>query len=160
MSVRRRSGFVVPLVFAGSAAISIVLLACLSTSDPAPEGAETSPPPVQVPDVFPTFETSEDVGESLGDGPEGGPLFEAGNMGKCSGFVAKSIPASACGTCEGAGAYALCDGLLYSTCSCDLPPGYVLVDAGADNDGATDAPPQDAAPEVTTTLEGASETSD
>jgi hypothetical protein len=176
MSVRRRSGFVVPLVFAGATAISIVLLACLST-DPAPEGADTSPPPLQAVDVFPAFETIEDMDVSLGDGPEGGALFDAGNMGDCSGFVAKSIPASSCGTCEGEGmsAYALCDGLLYSTCSCDLPPGYVLIDGGADSDGSNDAAmnndapegaamndatPQDATADVTTTLDGASETAD
>lgn len=67
-----------------------------------------------------------------------GPLFSVGDLGDCSGEVAMMIQASECGTCTG-GAYALCDGLIYSMCSCDLPPGYTLSEGGATDGGATDA---------------------
>jgi len=75
------------------------------------------------------------------DGPGDGPLFDVGNLGDCSGEVAMEIPASKCGSCTGSVAYALCSGLVYSTCSCDLPPGYVLVDGGLESKdaGAKDA---------------------
>jgi hypothetical protein len=79
---------------------------------------------------------TEDFAEAGPDAPEGGPadgpLFDAGDLGACSGETAKKIPAQDCGDCKGMVAYALCEGITYSTCSCDLPPGYTLVDAGGD----------------------------
>ena len=68
-------------------------------------------------------------------------MFDVGNLGDCSGEVAKEIPGIKCGSCAGIVAYALCSGLVYSTCSCGLPPGYVLVDGGLESEdaGAKDA---------------------
>jgi hypothetical protein len=85
-------------------------------------------------------ESCEDTGTcTCADGFDGtmgspdGPLFDVGDLGDCSGNVARKL--SSCGSCPGA-AYALCNGLTYSTCSCDLPPGYVLSDAGMLEGGA------------------------
>jgi hypothetical protein len=83
--------------------------------------------------TFPSIPSTLDSGE--GDGP----LFDVGDLGDCSGEVAEPIPASTCGHCGGLYAYALCEGLFYSTCSCDLPPGYVLVDGGDLDGGSSDA---------------------
>jgi hypothetical protein len=70
-----------------------------------------------------------------------GPLFDTGDLGDCSGNVARRV--FPCGSCKGDG-YALCNGLTYSTCSCDLPPGYTLLDAGVLDGGpvSTDAGPE------------------
>jgi hypothetical protein len=69
------------------------------------------------------------------DSPVDAPLFDVGDRGDCSGEVAERVPASECGSCDGRYAYLLCDGLFYSVCSCDLPPGYSLVDGGAPEAG-------------------------
>jgi hypothetical protein len=67
------------------------------------------------------------------DGPSGGPvdgpLFDVGDRGDCTGQVAKEVPAADCGDCSGheSFAYELCDGMYFSSCSCDLPPGYTLI---------------------------------
>ena len=53
-------------------------------------------------------------------------------LGPCEGFLAKPIPASACKTvpdsgldpCTGTTAYALCNGMTYNVCTCDLPGDY------------------------------------
>lgn len=74
-------------------------------------------------------------GTRVGPPEAGGPfvrdsaLFEAAS-GDCVGAVAEAIPSSQCGSCTGPVAFALCDGVLYSECSCTLPPGYTLLDAG------------------------------
>jgi hypothetical protein len=108
--------------------------------------------------------SSSDGPADLGDGP----LFDVGDLGDCSGAIAKEIPASECGHCDGAHAYALCQGLFYSDCSCVLPPGYVLVDGGVLDGGprdattmdgtAMDATTKDAAAKEGSPLEGAAET--
>jgi hypothetical protein len=82
--------------------------------------------------------------DGAGDGPGDGPLFDAGDQGHCAGEVAVPIPAADCGSCASrphskATAYLLCDGLFYSTCSCDLPPGYTVVEAGTKDSGVMDA---------------------
>jgi hypothetical protein len=91
--------------------------------------------------------------------PSDGPLFDVGDLGDCSGTVAKPIPASDCGLCSDDGAvvaYALCEGLFFSTCSCSLPPGYVLIGDGGPDDGPLDATKEAAgdAPREATTREG------
>lgn len=66
-------------------------------------------------------------GECIDDAMTDGPLFDTGDLGDCSGMVAQRV--YPCGACKGDG-YALCDGLTFSRCSCELPPGYTLLDAG------------------------------
>jgi hypothetical protein len=74
-------------------------------------------------------------GCSFDDGGDGAnvaeaALFDVGDLGDCSGTTATKIAASECHRCKGAVAYALCNGMSFSSCSCVLPPGYVLVDGG------------------------------
>jgi hypothetical protein len=91
-----------------------------------------------------------EVGPPEGDGDDGGPdpgdgpFFDVGDLGDCSGSVAKEIPAYDCPLCSGTVAYALCGGLYYSACSCSLPPGYVLLDGGLLFDASKDVTPKDA----------------
>jgi hypothetical protein len=81
------------------------------------------------------FDTGGSCGCSAGFdascGAADGPLFDVGDQGDCSGLVAQRVPASDCATCPGAYAYLLCDGLFFTTCSCELPPGYEQEDTGA-----------------------------
>jgi hypothetical protein len=58
-------------------------------------------------------------------------LIDGGDLGTCSGYQAKVIPASMCPnqTCCGESAFALCLGTSYSDCACTLLDGYKLVSA-------------------------------
>jgi hypothetical protein len=83
-----------------------------------------------------------------------GPFFDVGDRGDCSGQVAERVLASECDSCPKPYAYFLCDGLFFSTCSCELPPGYDLIDGGRLDAGTKDATketdaPKDVAKDVT-----------
>jgi hypothetical protein len=83
-----------------------------------------------------------------------GPFFDVGDRGDCSGQVAEQVRASECDSCPEPHAYFLCDGLFFSTCSCELPPGYDLIDSGRPDAGKKDATketdaPKDVAKDVT-----------
>lgn len=86
-------------------------------------------------------------GDSVEDGLPDGPLWDVGNLGDCTGEVAEMT--SQCVECDGP-AYALCNGVFYSTCSCDLPPGYVLVRGGDGDGGSKDAAAETAPTDATT----------
>jgi hypothetical protein len=93
-------------------------------------------------------------GTGSGSESEGGigvrdaTLFDVGDLGDCSGQTAVKVRASECGSCSGKLAYLLCNGLFFSSCSCDLPPGYTLVDGGwVLEAGSSDAAPSDTASE-------------
>ena len=63
---------------------------------------------------------------------DGSPyLIDGGDLGRCSGQVAKEIPASSCPkvTCCSKTAFALCLGSSYSDCSCALIAPFTLVNA-------------------------------
>jgi hypothetical protein len=67
----------------------------------------------------------------------------------CSGKVAFGIPAGDCpNACPGPEAFALCKGGCYTACSCTLPEGYSLEDAGfyIPDAGAEDAPEETTKP--------------
>jgi hypothetical protein len=67
----------------------------------------------------------------------------------CSGAIASELPAGDClaQACIRT-AYALCEDSCWSACSCTVPEGYTLVDAGffapEAGDAAEEAPPLDA----------------
>jgi hypothetical protein len=49
----------------------------------------------------------------------------------CSGKTAFAFPAADCSVrCKGAVAYALCTGECFTACTCEVPAGYTLFDAG------------------------------
>jgi hypothetical protein len=76
--------------------------------------------------------------------PIDAPLYDVGDRGECSGQEAQKICGAECGPCTGY-AYLLCDGLFFSACSCDLPTGYTLNDAGVQGcGGPKDAGKKDA----------------
>jgi hypothetical protein len=85
-----------------------------------------------------------DAANKRPDSGKSGSLWNVGNQGHCMGEVAQAIPSTACGACARSAdatmtAFLLCDGLLYTECSCSLPPGYTLVDAGLFDAGPLDA---------------------
>jgi hypothetical protein len=89
--------------------------------------------------------------EAFEDAPADAPpsIFDVGDdNGECSGLVAKRVVASRCDDCEAthSHSYLLCDGMFFSRCSCTLPPGYMVFDAGAPEDSGSkkDATSKDA----------------
>jgi hypothetical protein len=60
----------------------------------------------------------------------------------CEGRVASKLPAADCVAegCPGSVAYAVCSASCWSVCSCSIPAGYTLVDAGFFAAEAGDAP--------------------
>jgi hypothetical protein len=96
------------------------------------------------------------VGDAFADGEVDGPLFDVGDLGTCTGTIAKEIPAPDCEHCFGDYAYALCEGVSYATCSCTLPPGYTFVEAGAEHKGSKDAAPSDSASSDSAAMDAAS----
>jgi hypothetical protein len=109
---------------------------------PAPDGGTDAP--LDVGEDFSLI----DVGPSSGGDLLDSPLFDVGDLGDCSGEIAKQISTSECPMCHGRHAYALCDGMFYSTCTCKLPPGYRLLDAGATEGGYSKDASTDAARDV------------
>jgi hypothetical protein len=94
--------------------------------------------PGNFPDATPSDDGgfAEEVAESGVDAPRcfstpsvDGALEDTGNLGNCSALTAREIPPMDCHGC-GDAAYALCEGVFFSSCTCSLPPGYTLVDAG------------------------------
>jgi hypothetical protein len=82
-------------------------------------------------------------------GPDGSCIVPPGPYCQpCAGNVASELPAFDCYAegCTPPHAYAVCTASCWSGCSCTLPPGYTLIDAGffasEAGDGAepTDAP--------------------
>jgi hypothetical protein len=76
------------------------------------------------------------VQDSCRDGAvaEDGPCLEDVGLyyQPCSGKVVAVIPAGDCPGkgCGASSAYAVCNGKEWIPCSCSIPPGYTLVDAG------------------------------
>ncbi len=89
-----------------------------------------------------SVEASSDAAEAGGDAPVRD--FDGSSLGSCSGLVAEKIPARDCQGCGSGVAFALCEGVSFSTCSCTLPPGYTVLPGGPET--GTDAP-NDGTPE-------------
>jgi hypothetical protein len=76
------------------------------------------------------------VQDSCGDGAlaDAGPCVEDGGVyyQPCSGKIVSAIPGGDCPgqNCGASTAYAVCNGKDWVPCSCSIPPGYTLVDAG------------------------------
>lgn len=81
-----------------------------------------------------------DAGSAVEDSCRDGAVAEDGSClpdvgvyyQPCSGKVVAAIPAGDCPgqACATSSAYAVCNGKDWVPCSCAIPPGYTLVDAG------------------------------
>jgi hypothetical protein len=122
--------FVGPLILVVlSTLVTLILLVApescvLAERDPEDDGGDgTAPPPPPVEAEAP----DDALDECVCCGKTILPLSP-----DCSGEVAFAISAADCPKdCKGKVAYVLCEGVCYSACACDLPPGFSLVDGGS-----------------------------